>query len=115
MQPTSAVVRGCCQTSVAQTGTHHRFRRRTQLQLASFYAHQFPLSYKASFPPGGSGERAAVTLTRVAGYRRSLGEDNDAQLSPQTRTLRIRQVHGFDFSIECSTLPLLAVEILPWS
>src|SRR2546423_1323077 len=27
----------------------------------------------------GSGERAAITLTRVAGYRRSPGEDNDAQ------------------------------------
>ena len=38
----------------------------------------------------GSGERAAVTLTRVAGYRRSPREDNDAQLFTQTRTLRIR-------------------------
>jgi len=38
----------------------------------------------------GSGERAAITLTRVAGYRRSPGEDNDAQLFAQTRTLRIR-------------------------
>jgi hypothetical protein len=36
----------------------------------------------------GSGERAAVTLTRVAGYRRPPGEDNDAQLFAQSRTLR---------------------------
>src|SRR6266403_979857 len=39
----------------------------------------------------GSGERAAITLTGVAGYRRSPGEKNDAQLFAQTRTLRIRQ------------------------
>src|SRR5215510_14699409 len=71
MPPASAVVRGCCRTTAAQTGIRFRFRRLTQLQPASFYAHQSPLSYKALFPPGGSGERTAVTLTRVAGYRRS--------------------------------------------
>jgi hypothetical protein len=43
----------------------------------------------------GSGEHAAVTLTRVTGYRRSpRGEGNDAQLFAQSRTLRIRQVNG---------------------
>jgi hypothetical protein len=48
----------------------------------------------------GSGERAADTLTSLAGYRRSLKEDNDAQLFAQTRTLRIRQGHSFDFSTD---------------
>ena len=54
----------------------------------------------------------AVTLSRVTGYRRSPGEDNDAQLFAQTRTLRIRQSHGLDFSNESSTSPLRAVAIL---
>src|SRR5580700_3899024 len=48
----------------------------------------------------GSGERAAITLTRVAGYRRSPGEDNDAQLFAQTRTLRIRQMDGLELSTD---------------
>src|ERR1700756_5298990 len=41
------------------------------------------------------------------------GEDNDAQLFAQSRTLRIRQINGLDFSIEISTSPLQAVAILP--
>ena len=40
------------------------------------------------------------------------GEDNDAQLFAQTRTLRIRQVYGFNFSTGDSTSPLRAVAIL---
>src|SRR5260370_33745100 len=56
----------------------------------------------------GSGERAAVTLTRVAGYRRSHRGTNDAQLFAQSRTLRIRQPFGLDLSIVNSTLPLRA-------
>jgi len=48
----------------------------------------------------GSGERAAITSTRVAGYRRSPGEDNDAQLFAQTRTLRIRQMDGLELSTD---------------
>ena len=44
----------------------------------------------------GSGERAAVTLTRVTGYRHSPGEDDDAQLFAQIRTLRIRQRNSLD-------------------
>src|ERR1700738_2054737 len=58
---------------------------------------------------------AAVTLSRVAGYRRSSGENNDAQLSAQTCTLRIRQRRGFDFSSEFSTSPLRAAAILTLS
>src|SRR5262250_1704383 len=45
----------------------------------------------------------------------SQGKDNDAQLFVQTRTLRIRQRHGFNFSSEFSTSPLRAVAILPLS
>src|SRR5467141_4713601 len=66
-------------------------------------------------PPGGSGERAADTLTSLAGYRRSPRGNNDAQLFAQTRTLRIRQGHSFDFSIVVSTSPLRAVAILTQS
>src|SRR5215471_18341247 len=72
MPPTSAVVRGCCQTSVAQTDTPGRFQRQRQLRPGSSCGHRFPLFCKPStFLLAGSGERAAVTLTRVAGYRRS--------------------------------------------
>jgi hypothetical protein len=53
----------------------------------------------------GSGERAAVTLTRVSGYRRSAGEDNDAQLFAQSRTLWIRQEDSLDFSNVGATSP----------
>jgi hypothetical protein len=41
---------------------------------------RYPIGHSSPWP---SGERAAVTLTRVAGYRRSPGEDNDAQLFAQ--------------------------------
>jgi hypothetical protein len=40
------------------------------------------------------------------------GEDNDAQLFAQTRTLRIGQVYGFNLSTGDSTSPLRAVAIL---
>jgi hypothetical protein len=43
------------------------------------------------------------------------GKNNDAQLFAQTRTLRIRQRHGFDFSSEFSTSPLQAVPMLTLS
>src|SRR6266404_7320952 len=106
MQPAIVVVRGYSQTSAAQTGTHRRLPCRTPLQPASSCGHRFPLSYKACVPPGGSGERAAVTLTRVAGYRRSpRGEDTDAQLFAQSRTLRIRHLHGLNFSTVASISP----------
>ena len=64
----------------------------------------------------GSGERAAVTLSRVAGYRRSHRGTNDAQLFAQSRTLRIRLKLGLDFSNVGSISPLRwAVAILPWT
>ena len=66
-------------------------------------------SIRHAFLLAGSRERAAVTLTRVAGYRRSHREDNDAQLFAQSGTLRIRQLHGLDFSTADSTWLLLAV------
>src|SRR5437773_8119346 len=52
MQLAIAVVRDCCQTSAAQTGTRFRFRRWIRLRLASSCEHRFPLSYKACVPPG---------------------------------------------------------------
>ena len=47
-----------------------------------------------------------VTLNRVAGYRRSTEEHNDAQLFAQSRTLRIRQVDGLNLSTVIATSPL---------
>src|ERR1700745_2596044 len=60
-----------------------------------------------NFPPGGSGERAASSLSRVPGYRRShrRGEDN-AQLFAQQRTLRIRHADSLNFSTAKSISPL---------
>jgi hypothetical protein len=50
-----------------------------------------------------------VTLNRVAGYRRSTEEHNDAQLFVQSRTLRIRQVDGLNLSTVVATSPLRTV------
>jgi hypothetical protein len=59
-----------------------------------------------------SGERAAGTLIRVAGYRRTTRGDSDAHLFAQTRTLRIRHIYGLKLSTAESTSPLLAAVIL---
>jgi hypothetical protein len=74
---------------------------------------RYPIRH--AFPPGRSGERAAVSLTRLAGYRRSPRGDNDAQLFAQSRTLQIRQRNSFAFSNVASTSPLQTVAILPLS
>src|ERR1700730_7962687 len=66
---------------------------------------RYPVRHKLLL--AGSGERAADTLTRVAGYRRSPGEDNDAQLFAQTRTLRIRQMDGLEISTDKRDLAAL--------
>src|SRR5205807_8145944 len=63
-----------CQTSSAQTGTHRQLPHQTQLLPAPFMNidsidSRYPVRHKLLL--AGSGERAAVTLTRVAGYRRS--------------------------------------------
>jgi len=54
------------------------FRRQTQPLPAFFMNIDSPISVRTSLPPGRSGERAADTLTRLAGYRRPPGENNDA-------------------------------------
>src|ERR1700693_1897121 len=66
-----------------------------------------------TFPPGGSGERAASSLSRVTGYRRfpQRGTDN-AQLFAQPRTLRIRHADSLNFSSANSISPLRACPIL---
>src|SRR6266550_8284247 len=115
MWPAIAVVGDCCQTSAAQTGIRFRFRRRTQLQPAPFYEHRFPLFYKACVPPGR--ERRACCAYLNQGHGLSPlppGENNDAQLSAQSRTLRIRQSCGLNFSSANSTSLLRAVAILLW-
>src|SRR6266566_8734224 len=53
-----------------------------------------------------------VTLSRLAGYRRSPRGGHDAQLFAQSRTLRVRQGDSLDFSTVVSTSPLRAVAIL---
>src|SRR6516162_4335469 len=108
-----AVVRGCCQTSAAQTDTRLRLPRQTQLRPASFCEHRFPLFYKAL----SSSWRERRACCSYLNHGRGLsplpqGEDSDAQLFAQSRTLRIRQLHGFKISIDHSTSPLRAVAIL---
>src|SRR6266404_3900807 len=115
MRPAFAVVRGCCQTSAAQTGTRHQLPRQTQLLPASFYEHRFPPFCKTSLPPGR--ERRAC-----CGY---LNQGRGLSPLPQGKTttpnyslnhaLRIRQLNGLDLSIVLSTSPLQAVAILPLS
>ena len=55
-----------------------------------------------------------VTLNRLAGYRCSRREDNDAQLFAQSRMLRIRQVDGLNLSTVIATSPLRTVARLLW-
>src|SRR5882724_1411832 len=69
MPPAIAVVQGCCQTSAVQTGIRFRFRRQTQLQLAPFYEHRFPLICGTSLPPGR--ERRACRGYLNQGHRLS--------------------------------------------
>jgi hypothetical protein len=56
------------------------------------------LSVPIDFLLARSGERAALTLTGSRAIAASLGDEDDAQLFAQPRTLRIRQSHSFDFS-----------------
>src|SRR5947207_993949 len=113
MQLAIAVVRDCCQTSAAQTGTRFRFRRWIRLRLASSCEHRFPLFYKACVPPGR--ERRACCGYLNQGHGLSplpQWEDDDAQLFAQSSTLRIRQLDGLNLSTLLATSPLRAVDIL---
>src|SRR5215813_9750369 len=65
------IARGCSQTFSAQIGSRFRLRRWRQLLPASSCGHRFPRFCKTSFLLAGSGERAAISLTRVTSYRRS--------------------------------------------
>src|SRR6266404_2329872 len=115
MRPMTAVVRGCYQTSAAQTGTRFRLQHWRQLRPASFYEHRYPPSCKAlrsSWPGAESVLRLLYPGSRAIAAPQ--GEDNDAQLFAQTRTLWIRQLHGLDFSNAHSTSPLQAFCILAW-
>src|SRR5438132_873311 len=116
MRPAFAVVRGCCQTSAAQTGTRHQLPRQTQLLPASFYEHRFPLFCRTSLPPGR--ERRAC-----CGY---LNQGHGLSPLPQgkTTTPNYSLKHarsGSDTytastsSTVASTSPLQAVAILPLS
>jgi len=55
MPPAIAVVRGCCQTSAAQTGTRRQLPRQTQPLPASFYEHRFPSIAEAAKLAAASG------------------------------------------------------------
>src|SRR6516162_4396193 len=94
------VVPGCCRTAAVQIGTHRLLQRPTQPLPASSCGHQFPRSCKTYSPPGRSGERAGITVTRVTGYLRVHREHVDAHLFARWRTLRIRHFNGLDCSIE---------------
>src|SRR5215475_11599069 len=95
-----AVVQGCWRTADVQTGTRRPLQRPTQPLPASSYGHQFPRSCKTYSPPGRSGERAGITVTRVTGYLRVHSELVDAHLFARWGTLRIRHFNGLDCSIE---------------
>jgi hypothetical protein len=56
--------------------------------------------------PGGSGERSANSLTRVAGYRPRTEQRDEAELFAQPRTLRIRHADSLNFSTANSMSPL---------
>src|SRR6516162_6654468 len=108
---------GCCQTYTVQSGTQHRLLHRTPPQLASSYEHRFPLFCRTlAFLLGRERGACCGYLNQARGLSPLLpGKNSDAQLFAQTRTLRIRQQHGFDFSIEFSTSPLQAVAMLTLS
>src|SRR5215469_3449692 len=62
---------------------------------ALFYEHRFPLSGKALVPPSRERRACCDYLNQGRGLSPlPRGEDNDAQLFAQTRTLRIRQMDG---------------------
>jgi len=65
---------------------------------------RYPLGHKLLL--AGAESVPQVTLTRVAGYRRSHRGRDNAQLFAQSRTLRIRQANSLDFSTAGSTSPL---------
>ena len=69
---------------------------------------RYPIRHK--LPPGGSGERAGDTLSRVSGYRRSHGGETTHHLFALSRTLRIRQAFGLSFSTDYSISPLPTIE-----
>src|SRR5262249_45346901 len=54
----------------------------------------------------------SVTLSRVAGYRCSHRGRQRRPIIPSTRTLRIRQLYGLDFSTVGSISPLQATPIV---
>src|SRR5258708_36048160 len=70
MWPASAVVRGCCQTFVAQSGTHRQLPRRTQLRPGFFCEHRLLLSYAAYLPPSAMVQPPTCPLTTETGHPR---------------------------------------------
>jgi hypothetical protein len=50
-----------------------------------------------------------ITLSRVSGYCRSHRGETTHHLFALSRTLRIRHIHGLDFSSEESISPLRAI------
>src|SRR6266566_4109490 len=70
----------------------------------------YPISHR--FPPGGSGERAKSSLTRVTGYRRSHRRKGDAQLFAQYAHSGSDRIYSLNFATESSISPLRASPIL---
>jgi hypothetical protein len=72
---------------------------------------RYPISHNV--PPGRERRACCVYLKQGRGLSPlPLGEDKDAQLFAQSRTLRIRQSDGLNFSTAGSTSPLRAATIL---
>jgi hypothetical protein len=109
----SQMLRVTTKIDAVQTGTRLGLQRRPLPQPTSFYALDSRYLIRHNVPPSRSGERAASSLTRVTGYRRSPHDGTDnAQLFTQPRTLRIKQENSLNFSTVGSISPLRACPIL---
>src|SRR6202047_4456050 len=115
MRPAFAVVRGCCQTAAARIDTRHQLPRQTQLLPASFYEHRFPLFCSTSLPPGRERRACCGYVNQGRGLSPLPQGKTTTPNYSLSRTLRIRQPNGLDFSTVSSTSPLRAVAILTLS
>src|SRR5260370_31419183 len=91
--PAVATAPGCFRTSVAQIGIRRGLQRQPQLRPASFYARQFPLSYKPFLSPWREAEgipRVAFTGSRGYGPPRQ-GEEPRSIYSTTTARHRPRR------------------------
>src|SRR5208283_567108 len=100
MRSVIAVVRGCCQRFVAQTGTDRRLLRPTQLRPASFYEHRLPLFCRTS--ASSWRERRACCSYLNQGYGLSLLPQRNAT----TPNYSLNHARSGSDSLTASTSPI---------